>query len=325
MADLKLTLACNDYDRTLALKDGSVKPKGIDLHVVNMEPHEVFWRMLLNDEFDVAEMSTSNFITVKTRPNPRYVAIPVFLSRIFRHGYIFINKQSGIKKPQDLKGKRVGIPEYSMTALVWMRGFLQHDYGVLPSDITWCQGGAEGRHRKDRIKIDLPADVRIESLPEEKSLSDMLVDGEIDAMMHALVPPCIWENNPNVGRLFPDYREVEKQYYRKTGIFHIMHSVAIKKDVYDANPWVAESLYDSFCEAKRLSQEAIPDSSGAFTYMLPWVIAEYESTIATMGQDYWPYGLTANRPTLEAMTLYAYEQGLASRKLDIEEIFAVNK
>ncbi len=322
---MKLTLACNDYDRTRALKDGTVKPKGIDLRVVNLEPHEIFWRMLLNNEFDVSEMSTSNFITEKALPNQRYVAIPVFLSRIFRHGYIFINKRSGIRKPQDLKGKRVGIPEYTMTALVWMRGFLQHDYGVLPSDIEWYQGGGEGRHRKDRIKIDLPKDVRIHPAPEEKTLSDMLVDGEIDAMMHALVPPCIWEKNANVDRLFPDYREVEKEYYRRTKIFHIMHSVVIKKEIYDADPWVAQSIYDAFREAKRLSQESIPASSGAFEYMLPWVIAEYESTVALMGQDYWPYGVEANRPTLEALTLYAYEQGLAKRKVDVDELFVVGK
>lgn len=324
MANLKLKLACADYDRTRAIKNGIVKPKGIDLDIVNLEVHEIFWRMLQYGEFDVSEMSTSNYLTEKSTENPRFIAIPVFLSRLFRHGYVFINKNAGIKTPQDLKGKKIGIPEYSMTATVWIRGLLQHDYGVAPSDVEWYMGGGEGAHRQGRIKHGIPEDVRIHSVPEGKTLNDMLVSGEIDALVHADVPPCIWEKNPNVDRLWPNYREVEQDYYRRTKIFPIMHSVVIKREIYEANPWVAESIYDAFLEAKNICQKDIEANTGAILYMLPWTVAEYESTVAVMGKDYWAYGVEASRPTLEALTQYAYEQGLASRKFALEELFAPN-
>ncbi len=324
MPNLKLSLACAEYDHIRPLKDGRVKPEGIDLDVTNLPVHEVFWRMLKFNEYDISEMSTSNYLTDRCKENPRFIAIPVFTCRIFRHGYIFINKKAGIKAPQDLKHKRIGIAEYSMTALVWVRGLLQHDYGVVPSDVEWYVGGQEGRHRKDRMKVNIPGNIRLHEVPEEKSLSDMLVSGEIDAMMHAEVPACIWEKHPDVDRLWSNYREVEKEYYRRTKIFHIMHTVVIKKEIYDANPWVARSMYEAFCEAKKVCQYAIKASSASPFYMLPWTIAEYESTVSVMGEDYWPYGVEANRPTLEAITQYAYEQGLVSRKLSLEELFAVN-
>ena len=322
MANLKLKLACADYDRTRPLKYGLVKPKGIDLEIINDEVHEIFWRMLQYNEFDVSEMSTSNYLTEKSTENPRFIAIPVFLSRLFRHGYIFINKNAGIKTPQDLKGKRIGIPEYSMTALVWIRGILQHEYGVAPSDVEWHMGGGEGARRAGRIKHGIPENVRIVTVPEGKILHAMLADGEVDAMLHADVPPCIWENNPNVGRLFLNYREVEQDFFRRTGIFPIMHSVVIKREIYEANPWVAESLYDAFIEAKNMCQKAIEANTGALLYMLPWTVAEYESTVSVMGYDYWTYGVEGSRPTLEAITQYAYEQGLATRKFSLDELFA---
>lgn len=324
MSDIKLKLACADYDRTRPLKSGAVKPKGIELDIVNLEVHEIFWRMLRNMEFDVSEMSTSNYLTEKSTENPRFIAIPVFLSKVYRHGYIFINKKAGIKSPQDLKGKRVGIPEYSMTATVWIRGILQHEYGVAPSDVEWYMGGQEGGHRQGRIKHGISEDVRIHTVPEDKPLNDMLVSGEIDAMVHADVLPSIWENNPNVARLFPNYREVEQDYYRRTKIFPIMHSVVIKREIYEANPWIAESMYDAFVESKNICQKAIEANTGALIYTLPWTVAEYESTISVMGYDYWSYGAEVNRPTLEALTQYAYEQGLASRKFALEELFAPN-
>lgn len=322
MADLKLKLACADYDRTRPLKYGLVKPKGIDLEIENDEVHEIFWRMLQYMEFDVSEMSTSNYLTEKSTENPRFIAIPVFLSRVFRHGYIFINKKAGIKTPQDLKGKNIGVPEYSMTALVWIRGILQHEYGVAPSDVEWHMGGGEGARRAGRIKHGIPENVRIHTVPEGKILNNMLADGEIDALLHADVPPCIWEKNPNVERLFPNYREVEQDYYRRTKIFPIMHSVAIKREIYEAHPWVAKSLYDAFVESKNICQKAIEANTGALLYTLPWTVPEYESTVSIMGYDYWAYGVENSRPTLEALTQYAYEQGLATRKFSLEELFA---
>ena len=322
MSNLGLSLACGDYDRTRAIREGKISPEGADLTVLTLDAAEIFWRMLQYDEFDIAEMSLSNYLTELSGKKPRFIAIPVFLSRMFRHGFIFINQKSGIKAPEELKGKRVGIPEYSMTALLFMRGFLQDDYGVAPSDIEWYEGGKEGLTRKGRIKTRLPGNVHIHDAPTDKSLSDMLADGDIDALMQARIPQCIWDKHPDVGRLWTNYKEVEMESYRRTKIFPIMHTIVIKREIYEANPWVAQSLYKAFSEAKKISQSNNKFSTGALNYTLPWAIAERESTVSVMGEDFWPYGAEANRPTLEAATRYSHEQGLSQKKFSIEEIFA---
>ena len=322
MSNLRLSLACGDYDRTRAIREGKISPDGVDLTVLTLDVAEIFWRMLQYDEFDIAEMSLSNYLTELSSKKPRFIAIPVFLSRMFRHGYIFINHKSGIKVPEELKGKRVGIPEYSMTALMFMRGFLQDDYRVSPSDIEWYEGGKEGLSRKGRIKTRLPGNVHVHDAPADKSLSDMLADGDIDALMQARIPQCIWDKHHDVGRLWPNYKEVEMESYQRTKIFPVMHTVVIKREIYEANPWVAQSLYKAFYEAKIISQDNNKFSTGALNYTLPWAIAERESTVSVMGEDFWPYGAEANRPTLEAATRYSYEQGLSRKKFSIEEIFA---
>lgn len=322
MSNLRLSLACGDYDRTRAIREGKISPEGADLTVLTLDAAEIFWRMLQYNEFDIAEMSLSNYLTELSGKKPRFIAIPVFLSRMFRHGFIFINQQSGIKSPEELKGKKVGIPEYSMTALLFMRGFLQDDYGVAPSDIEWYEGGKEGLIRKGRIKTRLPGNVHVHDAPTDKSLSDMLADGDIDALMQARIPQCIWDKHPDVGRLWTNYKEVEMESYRRTKIFPIMHTIVIKREIYDANPWVAQSLYKAFSEAKKISLDNNKFSTGALNYTLPWAIAERESTVSVMGEDFWPYGAEANRPTLEAVTRYSHEQGLSRKKFSIEEIFA---
>ena len=323
MSRLKLTLACHDYDRTRALWDGRVAPEGIDLVYVPLSAEELFWRQLQYMEFDVSEMSLSNYLTERSRENPRFIAIPVFPSRMFRHSFIFINKKAGIEKPQDLKGKRVGIPEYSMTATVWLRGTLQHDYGVAPPDMEWYVGGLDMPGRKERMKIKLPDDVPLRPIPGDKTLSEMLASGEIDALITARAPASFFQNHPDVDRLWPDYKEVEMDYFRRTKLFPIMHTVAIKQEIYDAYPWVAQSLYKAFCEAKKLSQEFLAKLSH-LRYMLPWLIPDYNQTVSVMGEDYWPYGVEANRVALEALTQYSYEQGLSSHKFALEELFAPN-
>lgn len=322
MSNLRLSLACGDYDRTRAIREGKISPEGADLTVLTLDAAEIFWRMLQYNEFDIAEMSLSNYLTELSGKKPRFIAIPVFLSRMFRHGFIFINQKSGIKSPEELKGKKVGIPEYSMTALLFMRGFLQDDYGVAPSDIEWYEGGKEGLIRKGRIKTKLPGNVHVHDAPTDKSLSDMLADGDIDALMQARIPQCIWDKHPDVGRLWTNYKEVEMESYRRTKIFPIMHTIVIKREIYDANPWVAQSLYKAFSEAKKISLDNNKFSTGALNYTLPWAIAERESTVSVMGEDFWPYGAEANRPTLEAVTRYSHEQGLSRKKFSIEEIFA---
>ena len=324
MPNLKLSLACGDYDRTRAILDGKIRPEGIDLTYIPLPPTETFWRMLRYNEFDISEMSLSNYLTESCKENMRFIAIPVFPSRMFRHGYIFINRRSGIKAPADLKQKKVGIAEYSMTATVWMRGILQHDYGVAPSDMEWYLGGREGLGRQDKMVIKLPDNLHFHQVPVEKPLSDMLANREIDAILAPIVPPCFREKHPDVERLFPNYKEVEMEYYSKTRIFPIMHTVVIKQEIYDANPWVAQSMYKAFSEAKKLCQDAIGFNRGALTYMLPWTDAEYESTTSLMGEDFWPYGVEANKVTLRTLIEYSYEQGLSSRKLSAAELFAAN-
>ncbi len=323
MSKLKLTLACGDFDRTRALWDGRVSPEGIDLTYIPLVPEEVFWRMLQYGEFDVSEMSLSNYLTERSRGNPRFIAIPVFPSRMFRHAFVFINKKAGIKAPQDLKGKKMGIPEYSMTATVYIRGLLQHDYGVAPSDMEWYVGGLEKPGREERVKIKLPDDVHLHQIPEGETLNEMMASGEIDALMAARAPACLSEKHPDVARLWPNYKDVEMDYFKRTKIFPIMHTMVIKQEIYDAHPWVAQSLYKACCQAKKLGQEAI-HFDAALTYMLPWTIHEYEQTTSVMGEDFWPYGIETNKPSIEALMQYSYEQGLSSGKVTLEELFAPN-
>ncbi len=244
MSKLRLTFACGPYDRTLALRDGTIQPEGIDLNYIAEQPPDIFWRMLQFKEFDASEMSLSNYTSLVSTGQSPFIAIPVFPSRVFRHGYFFINPDKGIKSPADLKGKRGGVPEYSMTAAVYMRGLLQHEYGVKPSDVEWVQG------RADRLGRKLPADIRLTQAPAGTELGDMLERGEIDFMMTANNPLAFRRGSPKVKRLFPNYAEVEKDYYRRTKIYPIMHTVVIRQDIYEANPWVALSMYKALCRAK---------------------------------------------------------------------------
>ncbi len=323
MPDIKLSLACADYDRTRALWDGRVSPEGIDLTYLSMVTEEIFWRMLQYNDFDIAEMSLSNYITGLSREDDRFTAIPVFPKRLFRHSFIFINKKSGIRVPGDLKAKKVGIPEYSVTAAVWIRGLLQHDYSVTPLDVEWHVGGLEEAGRQERLVVKVPDDVDIHPIPEGKTLNEMLAGGEIDALIAPRAPTCFLQDHPDVDRLFPDYREAEMAYYKRTKIFPIMHTVVIRREIYDAHPWVAQSLYKAFSQAKNLCYETLNFPS-FFAYILPWTIAEHEATVSLMGEDFWPYGVEANKTTLEAMTQYSYEQGLSVRKVSVEELFAPN-
>ncbi len=322
MSNLRLCLACGDYDRTLALRDGRVRPEGVDLVYLNLPPAEIFWRMLKYGEFDASEMSLSSYITERCSPNPRLIAIPVFPSRLFRHSYIFVNKKAGIKEPADLKGKKIGVPEYVVTAAVWIRGMLQHEYGVAPTDVKWFTGGKEGLGRQNKTQVMMPKDLNITQVPGNKALSDMLANGELDAILGPMQPESFITKRSKVDRLFPKYKKVEQQYYEKTKIFPIMHTLVIKKEVYEANPWVAQSLMKAFVEAKNIGVQNIKAGKGASNLMLPWATNEYESTVELMGDDFWPYGIEANRPTLEAITAYSYEQGLSDRKFPIAELFA---
>ena len=315
MSNLRLTFACGPYDRTQALRDGTIKPEGIDLTYLPLQPAEIFWRMLQYKEFDVSEMSLSNYTTLVNSGAAPFIAIPVFPSRVFRHGYFFINTDKGINGPKDLKGKRGGVPEYSMTAAVYMRGLLEHEYGVKPSDIEWVQG------RADRLGRALPKDIRLTQAPAGTELGDLLERGEIDFMMTANNPLSFRRGSGKVRRLFPNYGELEKDYYRRTKIYPIMHTVVIRREIYDRDPWVALSLYKALCRAKDYSYRMLEDA-GSPKASLAWLQPLLEEEQEIIGEDWYPYGIEKNRPTIDALLQYAHEHGLTDRRIKIEELFA---
>ncbi len=321
MAKLKLTFGCWNYDRTRALMDGSVQPNGIDLNYLNMPVEETFFRMLRHQEFDVAEMSLSSYsVSMSREPRP-FVAIPVFPSRFFRHSCIYVNAKAGIKEAKDLIGKRVGTPEYQMTAPVWIRGILQDHYGVPVDSVTYFTGGEESPGRSEKLKLNLPPNIKIEQIGPEQTLAKMLQDGEIDALYTARMPSSFQNGSGKVKRLFEDFEPVERNYFKETGIFPIMHTIAIRRDVYEANRWVAQSLMKALKESQRRTYEDLADTA-ALKAMLPWLTAHVEQVKREMGDDFWPYGLEKNEATLRTFLRYHFEQGLSKRLLEPRELFA---
>lgn len=321
MSKLRLTLACWDYDRTRALMDASVTPEGIELLYLNQPVEETFFRMLRYREYDASEMSLSSYVASLQKADPPFIAIPAFPSRFFRHSCIFVSAKSAIRRPEDLKGKRVGVPEYQMTAPVWIRGILSDDYGVKVTDIEHLSGGEEEPGRDEKLKLDLPPEIRLSPIPGDKTLSRMLADGELDALVTARAPSTFQSEPENVRRLFPNYEEVEKDYYRRTRIFPIMHTVVIRRDVYEKNRWVAQALYKAFLAAKEKAY-ALYNQTAALPTMVPWLLAQVEETRREMGEDWWPYGVEPNRRTLETFLRYHHEQGLSKRRSKPEELFA---
>ncbi len=321
MGRLRFAFACAPYDRMRALMDGTVVPEGLDLNFIPLEVEEIFWRQLRHGEFDGCEMSFSSYTMARSRGDDRFIAIPVFTSRFFRHSSVYVNTSKGIGAPQDLRGKIVGVPEYQMTAAVWLRGIFQHEYGVHPREIHWRTGGLEVPGREEKLRLQLPADVDSEPIPEDETLSRMLDEGEIDALVTARTPSCFLDGSSNVARLFQDYAAVEQAYYRKTRIFPIMHCVAIKRAIYEANPWLAKSLYKACREAKDRALANLQDTNALYA-SLPWLVREVERTREIMGDDWWPYGMEKNRETIEALCEYSFEQGLSARRMRVEELFA---
>jgi 4,5-dihydroxyphthalate decarboxylase len=318
---LLLTIACGDYDRTRAIKDGRVQVEGCRVNYLPLEPEEVFFRAFRNYEFDISELSFSSYLLQASRGECPYIGIPAFVSRIFRHSGIYIRTDRGIKEPADLRGKRIGVPEYQLTALVWIRGMLEEEYGIKPADIRWFQGGQEEAGRDERTPLKLTNGVEIQMIPPNKTLNGMLADGELDALFTARAPSCFVAGASNVGRLFPDYREVEKQYYRKTELFPIMHLIGIRKTLVERHPWLPMSVYKAFVAAKAIAMRDVRDVTALYV-TLPWVEAEALETIALMGPDYWRYGVAESRKDIEAIARYSYQQGLAIRPMKAEELFA---
>jgi 4,5-dihydroxyphthalate decarboxylase len=321
MSKLRLSFACWNYDRTRALLEGRIPVDGIDLTYLNLPVEETFFRMLRHHEFDVAEMSLSSYVMSRFADHPPFIAIPVFPSRFFRHSCIYINRNCGIREPKDLIGKRVGTPEFQMTAGVWIRGILTDEYQVPVTSVDYFNGGEEQPGRPEKLKLDLPTDIRLKSIPETKTLSAMLDSGEIDALYTARMPSTFTQGSGSVKRLFEDYPAVEREYYLKTKIFPIMHAVVIRQDVYESHPWVAQSLYKAFALAQREVYQDLYQTA-ALKYMLPWLIRHVEDTRALMGYDFWAYGFEPNLHVLETFLRYSFEQGLSQRQLKPHELFA---
>src|SRR3954463_8447242 len=318
MKKLRLTLACWDYDRTRALMDGSVRPEGIDLIYLGQPVEETFFRMMKFREFDCSEMSLSSYTASLAQKNPPFIAIPVFPSRFFRHSCIFVSPQSGIRRPEDLKGKRMGVPEYQMTAAVWLRGILADDYGVKVSDLEHFSGGQEEPGRVDKLKVELAIPLKLSPIKPKQTLSRMLADGELDTLVTARTPSTFPDP---VKRLFPDFVDKEREYFRRTRIFPIMHTVVIRREIYENNRWIAQSLYKAFVKSKAKIYAAY-NQTAALSAMLPWLVAHVEEAKKEMGDDWWPYGLEPNRHVLETFLRYHHEQGLSKKRLTPEDLFA---
>ena len=321
MGNIRLTLACWNYDRTRALAEGSVPVEGVDLTYLNLPVEETFFRMLRFREFDAAEMSLSSYVLSLFSENPPFMAIPIFPSRSFRHSCIFVNQASGIGEPKDLVGKNVGCPEYQLTAPVWIRGILSDEYAVPVAGPRYFTGGQEEPGRQEKIKLSLPPEIRVECIPEGQTLSQMLDAGQIDALYTPRIPSSFLRGSGHVRRLFENYGETERSYFQKTGVFPIMHTVVIRRDVYQNYPWVAQSLYKAFVLAQRETYRGLYEAA-ALKHMLPWLLHHVEETRAIMGEDFWPYGLGPNLRALETFLRYSHEQGLAKRRLDPRELFA---
>jgi 4,5-dihydroxyphthalate decarboxylase len=323
LSKLKLTLGCWNYDRTRALQDGRVQPDGIELNYLDMPVEETFFRMLRHQEFDVAELSLSSYTVSLFKEKKNFIAIPVFPSRFFRHSCVYVNAKSGIKEPRDLIGRKIGNPEYQMTAPVWIRGILQDEYGVPVDGQTYYQGGEEEPiPRPEKLKLELPPRIKVATIEEGKTLAGMLREGEIDALYTARMPSSYQAGKAEpVRRLFENYMEVEQAYYRKTKIFPIMHTVAIRRDIYEQYPWVAMNLYKAFVESQRLCYEDLYVTAALKT-SLPWLTKHVEDARALMGDDFWPYGFQKNRETLATFLRYHHEQGLSKRRLEPEDLFA---
>ena len=320
---LPITLACGLYDRTFGLRDGSVPVEGVDLNFLPMMPVETFRRQGRHAEFDASEFSLSTFMVLHARGDRRFVGIPVYPSRRFRHEHIWINTHAGIHSPRDLKGKRVGVQEFVQTAALWIRGFLEHDYGVRTQDIEWYFGGYNepDPHFKPRIELDLPPEVRARVIAGDQCIDAMLERGELDAVLPA-VPSSFLKGSPNVARLFANFRATEEDYFRRTRIFPIMHVVVVKREIYEKHPWVAQSLYKAFVKAKALAILRLTTSPPLHA-TLPWLTEQLEATRQVMGNDYWSYGLEENRHVLETAAQYALEQGLLAKPIErVDELFA---
>jgi 4,5-dihydroxyphthalate decarboxylase len=317
--NLRLSIAMGDYDRNRALFDGGVQIDGVDPVFMLLNPEEMFFRAFRSIDFDVSELSFSSYLVKHAKGECPYIALPIFLSRAFRHTSIYVRKDR-IKTPGDLKGKKIGVPEYQLTANVWARSILEDDYGVRPSDVTWVRGGIDEPGRPEKIKLQLPGDVTMIDAPEGSTISDLLDRGEIDGFMAPRPPGGAARNNPNVGWLFDDPTAVAKDYFKRTGVFPIMHVVGLRKELAAQHPWLPAALVKAFEKSKAAALEKLADTS-ATKVTLPFVEEQLKAAKETMGEDYWSYGVQPNLRTLETFVRHHHAQGLSPRQVSVEELF----
>lgn len=320
MSKLRLSIAIGDYDRTRPLIDGSVQIDGVDPVFMMLEPEEIFFRAFRYQEFDICELSFSSYTLKVANGDSPYVAIPAFVSRAFRHTSICIRNDRGIRTPKDLVGRRIGTPEYQLTANVWARAILQDDFGVKPSDVIWIRGGLEEPGRSEKIAVQLPSDIRVESAPAGRSLNDLLAAGEIDGFMGPRAPSC-FGIHPNVSWLFEDPTAAALDNFQRTGIFPIMHVIGIRKSIVETQPWLAAAAYKAFVRAKAVALAKLSDTS-ASKVMLPFTEEKLMAAKQLMGEDYWPYGVTNSLKTIEPFLKHHHAQGLSKRLVGVNELFA---
>ena len=319
MPELPLTMAVTYFDHISDLLRGRVRADGIDLTILQLPVEEVFFRMHHFGEFDVAEFALGKYVSMVAAGTAPFRAIPVFPSRVFRQSAVFVGADKGIREPKDLAGRRVGIPEWAQTACTYARGYLQHQWGLRLEDVHWVQAGVNEAGRKEKVKLSLPAGIRIEHVAD-RSLNEMIASGDIDAMISAREPDAFLAGDPRVVRLWPETKELEEKYYRETGVHPIMHVIVIKNEVLERNPWVAMNLYKAFEQAKANTMAQI-DSSNSSRVPFAWAYEAVKQAKRVFGDDFWPYGMEANRKTLDTFLQYAFEQGVTERRVALEELF----
>ena len=319
MAKLSLSVAIGDYDRTRALIDGSVAIDGVDPVYMPLVPEEIFFRAFHAAEFDICELSLSSYAIKTAQGDCPYIAVPAFVSRAFRHNAVYV-RTDRIKKPADLKGKKVGVPEYQLTANVWARAFLDDDYGVTPADIHWIRGGIAQPGRPEKLTVKLPAGVRLDNAPEGATISALLEAGEIDGFIAPRPPSHVEKGHPHIGWLFPDPVAAAKDYFKRTGLFPIMHVLGIRRALAEQHPWLPGAVLKAFEQAKRLAVEELADTTVA-KVTLPFVEEMLRDVRAFMGEDFWSYGVAPNRKVLDYFLGQHHAQGLSSRRLSVDELF----
>lgn len=318
---MKLTMGCGAYDRTWPLIASAIEIDGVELDWEIVPPEAAFLRGMIGGEFQLSEMSFSTYLLQLSRGNNLYTAIPVFPSRAFRHSAIYVRADAGIERPEDLSGRNVGVPEWQLTANVWVRGILADEHGVLVEDVNWFIGGIEDAGREEKVPVDLPPGIRVTPTADGETLWSLMTQGKLDAIVAPRAPRAFEDGDPRVRRLFADTKRAEQDYYARTGIFPIMHLLGIRNDVLAENPGLAAKLFDGFERARRHAMREL-EQVASFTVMLPWLVDHLAETRRIMGDDYWPYGIDANRHVLETLCRYSFEQGMAGRVMDVDELFA---